>query len=144
METQLDIQGFAIRLRRARRQDGDPSYRNLHRQMDYSISSISRVLSGQSFPRWEFTERFLRACHVSEQEINGPWRSRWIAVAGLVSPLGGDVPTDSETGAETPAHPAYAGTECAQCGAWVINQIRHRAWHAAYTRREPGRGSQAG
>lgn len=139
MENQLDIQGFASGLRWVRRQDGDPSYRVLQRKTEYSPSSISRVLSGKSFPRWEFTEKFLRACHVGEQEINGPWRNRWIEVAGLVSPLGDDVPADLETAAEAPAPLAHPGTECAQCGALVVNQIRHQAWHAAYAPREPRR-----
>jgi hypothetical protein len=139
MDIQTEIKRFANRLRWARRQDGDPSYRELRRRTSYSISSISRVLSGKSFPRWEFTEVFLRACHVPEPQINGQWRNRWIEIAELVSPLGDDVPHDDETGFDAPAPAAQDGTECAECGAWVINPLRHRAWHATYVRREPGR-----
>jgi hypothetical protein len=135
MEDQLDTQSFALGLRTVRRHDGDPTYKYLQRQTGYSPASLSRALSGKTFPRWEFTEKFLRACHVSEQEISGTWLSRWIAVAGKVSPLGGDLSADDEALARR----AHVGTECAQCGALVLNQILHKAWHAAYTPREPGR-----
>jgi Helix-turn-helix domain len=131
MENQLQIRGLAVMLKTARREDGDPSFRYLQRKIGYSPSSISRVLAGKSFPRWEFTEKFLRACHVSEQDINGLWRRRWIEVAGLISPLG-----DTPAG-DTPIT-APVGTVCTQCGAWVINQILHQGFHAAYTPRAPG------
>jgi hypothetical protein len=137
MENQLEIQGFAVRLQNARREACDPSFRQLQRQIGYSPSSISRVLAGKSFPRWEFTEKFLRACRVSEQDINGPWRRRWIAVADQKSPLG-DTPADDTT-SDTPNPLPDTGTMCAQCGSWVINQILHQGWHAAYTPRETSR-----
>jgi transcriptional regulator with XRE-family HTH domain len=139
MDIQAEITKFANTLRRVRRQDGDPSYRQLHRRMGYSISSISRVLTGQSFPRWEFTEAFLRACHVAEPQINIQWRNRWIEIAELVAPLGDDVPHGDEAGSDMPTPAAQEGMECDECGAWVINPLRHRAWHATYVRREPSR-----
>jgi len=139
MDIQIEIQRFANRLRWARRQDGDPSYRTLQRRMGYSPSSISRVLSGKSFPRWEFTEAFLTACHVPESKIHGSWRNRWIDIAELLSPLGGDLPHDIESEPDASAPAAQDGTECTECGAWVINPLRHRAWHATYIRREPAR-----
>jgi transcriptional regulator with XRE-family HTH domain len=139
MDIQTDIKRFANRLRWVRRQDGEPSYRELQRRMGYSPSSISRVLSGTSFPRWEFTKAFLTACHVADSEINGSWRNRWIELAELLSPLGDDMPDDSGTEPGTSAPAAQDGIACAECGAWVIDHERHRAWHATYVRREPGR-----
>ena len=141
METQqvAQVEQFASELLRVRRQDGAPSYRTLRMRMqkDYSISTISRVLSGKSFPRWDFTEKFLRACHVGEQDIEGRWRISWIALAETVSPIGGMSAGDEDD--EVPERVTPAGTECAQCGAWVINQLLHQAWHATYIRSETAR-----
>jgi len=138
MEDQPLIQEFSHGLLWARREDGDPSFRVIRRRMDgaYSISSISRVLAGESFPKWDFTRKFLHACHVSEEEINGTWHARWIAIAAIRSPIPGGGPAAGTTEA-----PARSGTECAECGALVTNQIRHKAWHQAYAPREQARAA---
>lgn len=143
MTTQDVKQQFADELRRARRQDGEPSYRDLNKRMRarYSIASISRALSGTSFPRWEFTENFLRACHVSDAEIAGPWFSAWKEAADVISPIG-QAPDDGKAGAAAPDPAAqYTGAQCPQCGAWIINPLRHQAWHATHIEREPRRRS---
>jgi transcriptional regulator with XRE-family HTH domain len=134
MELQDQMKRFAAGLARVRRDDGYPSYRELQRRMNYSPATISRVLNGNSFPRWAFTERFLRACHVAEPQINGQWRKRWVKIAELQSPLGEDDLWEDETGSDTPA-----GTECGKCGALILNPLRHEAWHATHVRREPAR-----
>ena len=122
---------FALSLRRARREVGDPSYRELARRTKYSISSISRTLNGTTFPRWGFTELLLRSFGVDEEQIGGHWRRCWIEAAEAVSPLGADQPAS--------AAGATVGQECGECGALVLNPLRHRAWHAAYKRRGGGR-----
>src|SRR5215469_6428916 len=110
MDIQIKIEQFAKALRWVRRQDGDPSYRDLHRQMQYSIATISRALSGKSLPRWDVTEQFLRACH-----------TRWLEITELISPIG-DFPYQAESGAiPEPAPTAPAGTECTECGTLIIN-----------------------
>jgi transcriptional regulator with XRE-family HTH domain len=139
MELQDQIQRFAAELERVRRDAGRPSYRELQRRMNYSPSTISRVLNGNSFPRWPFTEEFLRACHVAEPEINGRWLKRWIKITELQSPLGDHDLWEDETGSDAPAPAAQYGTECGTCGALILNPLRHEAWHATYVRREPAR-----
>jgi hypothetical protein len=143
MDTEVKIQQFAKALLWARRQAGDPSYRELHRRMSYSIASICRVLSGKSFPRWEFTEEFLRACRISDERIAGLWHARWLEIAELISPLG-DHPYHDDAYAEgelglRPDSSSQVGTECPECGALVVSLLRHQAWHLNYARR-PGSG----
>ena len=126
------VGGFALSLRRARREAGDPPYRELARRTGYSISSISRTLSGATFPRWAFTGLLLKSFGVSQEQIQGPWRRRWLEAAEAVSPLGVDPVGPGKD--EVPA-----GQECGECGALVLNPLRHQAWHASYKRRGSGR-----
>jgi transcriptional regulator with XRE-family HTH domain len=139
MELQDQIQRFAAGLVRVRLDDGKPSYHELQRRMGYSPSTISRVLTGNSFPTWAFTEGFLHACHVAEPETNTRWRKRWVKIAELQSPVGDDDPWEDETGSDEPAPAAQVTTECGTCGALVLNVLRHEAWHATIVRREPAR-----
>lgn len=81
MNAELEIHRFAKSLCRARRNAGEIPYRLLAKQTGYSISSISRILNGKNFPRWAFTQEFLRTCMISETQINGPWRRRWLEIA---------------------------------------------------------------
>ncbi len=139
MDHQNEIEQFATWLRQARRTGGNPSYRELTRHMDYSLSTISRVMTGKTFPTWSFTEQFLRACRVPEPRAAGRWHTRWLKVAELVSPVGGDFPYDDEAGQDETAPQPPAGTECPECGALILNPLRHQAWHMSYVRREPAR-----
>ena len=135
MEAQDKVQQFAHGLRVVRRRDGDTSYRRLSREMGYSISSISRVLNGRAFPRWNFTEEFLRACHVPEEHIIGRWHRRWQEIAELLRPIGEDAPFDDEIDPDE-STPPQASMECPECGAQVLNPLRHQAWHLTYIRRD--------
>ncbi|MFI0453686.1 helix-turn-helix domain-containing protein [Actinomadura sp. 6N118] len=138
-EIEEKIQRFALGLRHVRRRAGDPSYRALSQKMNYSYSTVSRMLNGQMFPRWGTVEQFLRACKVTENAIDGRWRARWLEIAELVSPIGETVPYDDKdeqeeefTGpGEGPGRPTM---ECRECGALIVNPLRHQAWHAALVR----------
>jgi transcriptional regulator with XRE-family HTH domain len=131
-----EVGRFALSLRRARREAGDPSYRELARRTKYSISSICRTLNGTTFPRWAFTELLLKSYGISEEQIRGHWRRIWLETAEAVSPLGTGQPADT---AQDDSPAAAPGEECGECGALVLNPLRHQAWHAAYKRRASGR-----
>jgi transcriptional regulator with XRE-family HTH domain len=142
-ESQNEISKFAMSLRRARREAGDPSYRELARQTTYSISSISRTFNGATFPRWRFTELLLKSCGVGDEQIGGYWRRRWLQAAEALSPLGDadevcDTPAYSEPAGEPGAgQPAAHWQECTECGSLVANPLLHKVWHLNYMRR-PG------
>jgi transcriptional regulator with XRE-family HTH domain len=148
LESENEISGFARSLRRARRKAGDPSYRELARRTTYSISSISRTLNGVTFPRWRFTELLLESCGVSEEQIGGYWRQRWLETAETVSPLGDDgepvgnpgpAPAVREPDAGAAALPHWQ--ECGECGSLVTNPLLHHAWHINYVRRPGGKAT---
>ncbi|RKS71191.1 helix-turn-helix protein [Actinomadura pelletieri DSM 43383] len=139
-EVEQKVQRFALGLRHVRRHAGDPSYRTLSNKMNYSYSTVSRMLNGQIFPRWETVEQFLRACKVNENALDGRWRTRWLEIAELISPIGETVPyEDDDEFADATEPPTRPTMECPQCGALIVNPLRHQAWHAALAR---GRGPQ--
>lgn len=141
MDVQLEVSNFAMSLRRARRNAGEVPYREIAKETGYSISSISRILNGKNFPRWAFTEKFLHTCKISEARINGHWHHRWLEIAELLSPLGDDGQDGDETGDDAPAAPPER--ECPECGALVLNPLRHQVWHATYVRRDSTRKAPA-
>jgi hypothetical protein len=138
-----EIGKFAMSLRRARREAGDPPYRELARRTTYSISSISRTFNGATFPRWRFTELLLRSCSVSDEQIGGYWRQRWLQAAEALSPLGGEadgLPARGQLAEEPGADRSAAHwQECAECGSLVANPLLHHAWHLNYMRRPGGK-----
>ncbi|MGH3218741.1 MAG: helix-turn-helix domain-containing protein [Streptosporangiaceae bacterium] len=147
MSTDLEneIGKFAMCLRRARREAGDPPYRELARRTTYSISSISRTFNGATFPRWRFTELLLKSCDVSEEQIDGYWRRRWLQAAEALSPLGGGAEADGPPAPDRSARQldddrtAARWQECAECGSLVAKPLLHRAWHLNYMRQPVGK-----
>jgi hypothetical protein len=135
---------FALDLRRARREAGDPPYRELARQTTYSISSIWRTFNGTTFPRWRFTESLLKSCGVSDEQIAGDWRQRWLRAAEALSPLGDGGEAGGTTVYEQLAEEPGTGRaaahwrECAECGSVVANPLVHRGFHRNYMRRPEG------
>ena len=82
-----------------------------------------------AFPRWRFTELLLESCGISEEQIHGHWRRRWLKVAEAVSSPSTDRPDDAASG-DDPG--AAVDQECRECGALVLNPFRHQEWHAAH------------
>ncbi len=124
-------------LNNARLQAGNPSYRRMQRAgFTYSPATITRVLRGDTVPKWTFVEEFLKLCNVNRYEIEQVWRPRWVAVAALAQPNKATPTTliNHGTGQNTPTE---AGVECQICGAWVVNTARHDEWHNTLATRRP-------
>lgn len=129
---------FSEALSRARLQAGKPSYREMSRRgFSYSPATITRVLRGETLPKWAFVDEFLKVCDVNGPEIEQVWRPRWVRIAELAR-TATSVPT-SPNGAEK----HDASTECPICGASVINTDRHTEWHSTLAARphRPATGS---
>lgn len=99
-----------------------------------------------TFPRWRFTELLLKSCGVSEEQIGGYWRRRWLEAAEAVSQLGddgepaGDPGHDQPPGEPDAARPATPHwQECTECGSLVTNPLLHQVWHVNYMRRPGGK-----
>lgn len=85
-------------------------------------ASLYRLLNGVNEPDWRMVEQVLRLCAVPQQEIEGVWRPRW---AELITRIRAVELTEQIT----PALVA-GSTECAVCGAAVLNEARHQEYHA--------------
>ncbi|ACU35217.1 hypothetical protein KCV87_14115 [Actinosynnema pretiosum subsp. pretiosum] len=86
------VEEFALSLRRARREAGEPSLRELaHRTRPRgSISTFQRAFAGSALPSWDTVDALLRAgLGQPAGQVDAVWRPRWIVVKDLLSPLGG-------------------------------------------------------
>jgi transcriptional regulator with XRE-family HTH domain len=128
------VRQFAHDLRLARRAAGDPSYRDIAAAAErlqraglpvasISITSISRILKGETRPSWRMTAALLAGCDIAWEVLEDEWLPRWRQLQEALKPIG-----DGETpGRPAPARPP--GAECARCGAWVTNPAQHDVWH---------------
>src|SRR5690349_10739941 len=84
---------FAYELRQLRRASGNHTYEKLAEQSHYSRTALSEAAGGRSFPSWEVTSAFVRACGGDPRQ----WATRWAATErALTESPNGDKPT-SET-----------------------------------------------
>ncbi|MGW4543582.1 helix-turn-helix domain-containing protein [Streptomyces chartreusis] len=84
-EKPLDTSGgeqarFAASLRALRRAAGRPTYREMARTAHYSAPALSKAAAGRTVPTWPCVQAYLRACHVTDDEMAQTWRRRWEAV----------------------------------------------------------------
>ncbi|MGW6893719.1 LuxR C-terminal-related transcriptional regulator [Streptomyces chartreusis] len=71
---------FAASLRALRRAAGRPTYREMARTAHYSAPALSKAAAGRTVPTWPCVQAYLRACHVTDDEMAQTWRRRWEAV----------------------------------------------------------------
>lgn len=84
-------------------------------------ASLWRIIHGQAKPDWRVVAQVLILLGVAEETINEQWRRRWDALMDQISAI--------ERRALVPVlRPTE--TECATCGAVVVNLARHEEWHA--------------
>ncbi|MEU9117089.1 helix-turn-helix domain-containing protein [Streptomyces sp. NPDC048483] len=81
-ETDIDpgkgpIQRFAYGLRKLRQEAGGITYRQMARQVEYSVSTLSRAAVGEQLPSLAVVLAYVRACGGDESE----WEARWHATA---------------------------------------------------------------
>ncbi|GAA3891334.1 hypothetical protein GCM10022243_65270 [Saccharothrix violaceirubra] len=84
------IADFAYELRRARRDAGELSLRDLARRMEHkgSPSTLQRAFKGAVLPSWRIVEALLsNGLDIPRDVIIRDWRPRWVAVKDLVAPL---------------------------------------------------------
>lgn len=126
------IAEFARTVRVVRRRAGDPPFRTLARTTSYSVSTITRALGGQKLPKWPVVDELLDAFR-ADDSARAAVKKSWCAAAERLAPIGvePDIPEPGTTGGPTSGH------ECSTGGAWVLDEQRHRLWHAEYVPREP-------
>ncbi|MEV5441498.1 DNA-binding protein [Streptomyces sp. NPDC052644] len=85
-ETDLDpaqgpVPRFAYELRRLRQEAGGIPYREMARQVQVSVSTLSRAAKGEQLPSLSVTLAYVAACKGDTAE----WEKRWKAVAAEVA-----------------------------------------------------------
>jgi transcriptional regulator with XRE-family HTH domain len=127
---------LAHELRLLRRQAGSPSYRELARRTNYSVTALSRAASGNALPSLLVFRAFVAGCGGDPDE----WEPRWTSAAGG-DPTAGDEPSgptplDQSAAAgrreaarrSVPAAAAWflgglvAGILCTLLSVWWLNQ----------------------
>lgn len=136
--------GFADVLRVVRRRAGDPSFRFMARKTSFSVSTLTRAFSGEKFPKWPVVQKLLELFDV-DTDTSTAVRRAWCQAANIITPIREDVdlpplpepPTDptNTRSRSTPAVDPAIRNVCTLCGAAVVDQERHTAWHAEYIRR---------
>lgn len=84
------IHDFAYRLRRARRDTGELSLRELARRMSFrgSASTLQRAFAGSTLPAWPIVEALLtNGFNIPAQIVRDEWLPAWVAVKDLEDPL---------------------------------------------------------
>lgn len=84
------IETFAYRLRRARRDAGELSLRELARRIDFrgSPSTLQRAFAGHTLPSWPVVQALLiRGFELDPDVVRREWLPRWVAVKDLEDPL---------------------------------------------------------
>ena len=103
------IEDFAFLLRRARREAGELSMRDLAELMNHrgSASTLQRAFAGNTLPSWPVVEALLvKGLNVPAETVRRDWLPAWVAVKDLESPLHPPVRSvDRHAG----AHPSDAG-----------------------------------
>jgi hypothetical protein len=137
------VKAFALALRKVRRRAGEPSFRAMARKTHYSVSTLTRAFGGKNFPRWQVVEDLLDL-FMADQTTRQAIKDLWCDIADVLEPLAGgfDPPPPGPT--EPTARPmpdrdnaVTGGKVCRLCGAFVVDEVQHRQWHAAYMRRDP-------
>jgi hypothetical protein len=127
---------FVDDLKRIRRDAGDISYRDIQRLSGRSISatSVCRLLAEPTkLPGWQLIKSYLIGCGVDQKTIDS-WFTRWRELADLIEPI-----AQPERGQADGQDDGHLGSECSECGAWMINAERHAAWHAGLPSRRARR-----
>jgi Helix-turn-helix domain len=74
-------ESFAYELRQLRRVAGNLSYEKLAKLSHYSRTALSEAAGGRTFPSWEVTRAFVRACGGDLKQ----WTNRWAATERALS-----------------------------------------------------------
>ncbi|GAA0645458.1 hypothetical protein GCM10010174_80510 [Kutzneria viridogrisea] len=135
---------FCQLLREVHRRAGAPSYRSMcatanpqrppagapggHGGRYLTVATISRTLTGRTFPSWAVTAAILRAVGVTGSRLALAWRRCWEQAQH------GQTPTEPAVGpvvltAEHPQLGQVALTACERCSAVVLDYGAHQAWH---------------
>ena len=121
------------KLKRTRRQAGDPSFRVLARlsPVRQSATTVSRTFNAPCPPSWPKLKGLLLALGVPPEQIGTDWHSVWTRAANEAHPIG-DLEKDPDDELLTPV--SYEDLACRKCGARIDDAALHGHFHLSLDR----------
>jgi hypothetical protein len=131
-----ELDALHIKLKRTRRQAGDPSFRVLARlsPVQQSATTVSRMFNAPCPPSWPKLKGLLLALGVPTEQISTEWRPQWTRAADEAHPLRGpaDAAKDDDDGSLTLV--SYEDLACRKCGSRIDDAALHSRFHQSLDR----------
>ena len=130
-----ELDALHIRLRRTRRQAGDPSFRVLARlsPVQQSATTVSRMFNAPGPPSWPKLKGLLLALGVPPEQISTEWRPQWRRAADEAHPVT-DRPDKAEDNDEPLTLVSYEDLACRKCGSRIDDAALHSRFHQSLDR----------
>jgi len=131
-----ELDALHIRLKRTRRQAGDPSFRVLARlsPVQQSATTVSRMFNAPCPPSWPKLKGLLLALGVPPEQISTEWRPQWTRAADEAHPLRDrtEITKDDDGGSLTLV--SYEDLACRKCGSRIDDAAQHSRFHQSLDR----------
>jgi hypothetical protein len=128
-----ELHALHAKLKRTRRQAGDPSFRVLARlsPVQQSATTVSRMFNAPCPPSWPKLKGLLLALGVPAEQISTEWHALWTRAANEAHPIG---KPDSEPDDELLTPVSYEDLACRKCGARIDDAALHGRFHLSFDR----------
>ncbi len=131
--TTPELDALHAKLKRTRRQAGDPSFRVLARlsPVQQSATTVSRTFNAPCPPSWPKLKGLLLALGVPAEQIGTEWHAQWTRAANETHPIG-EPGIEPEDELLTPV--SYEDLACRKCGARIDDAALHGRFHLSLDR----------
>lgn len=128
-----ELASLHAKLKRTRRQAGDPSFRVLARlsPVQQSATTVSRTFNAPFPPSWPKLKGLLLALGVPAEQISTDWHAQWTRAANEAHPIG-QPENEPEDELLTPV--SYEDLACRKCGARIDDAALHGRFHLSLDR----------
>jgi hypothetical protein len=128
-----ELDTLHAKLKRTRRQAGDPSFRVLARlsPVQQSATTVSRTFNAPCPPSWPKLKGLLLALGVPAEQIGTEWHAQWTRAANEAHPIG---KPQGEPDDELLTPVSYEDLACRKCGARIDDAALHGRFHLSLDR----------
>jgi hypothetical protein len=133
-----ELDALHFKLKRTRRQAGDPSFRVLARlsPVQQSATTVSRMFNAPGPPSWPKLKGLLLALGVPPEQISTEWRPQWRRAADEANPMTdrSDKTGKHDEDDEPLTLVSYEDLACRKCGSRIDDAALHSRFHQALDR----------